>query len=212
MEQIFVSFQKNSSWQKEDGKLKKPVIGVLALQGDFSKHASIIKSLGYSVLEVRKPQELEACQALVIPGGESTVMLKQLEFIKMREKLCRFAKEKPVFGTCAGLILMSTSIQDSTMVPLGLLDVTVERNAYGRQIASFEATIQLHSMASDSVPAFFIRAPRIIAVGDNVKILGTYEGEPVLVKQGHLLGASFHPELTTDLTIYEYFLNCMVKV
>ncbi|CUI15888.1 Glutamine amidotransferase [Candidatus Protochlamydia naegleriophila] len=185
------------------------LVGVLALQGDFAKHEDMLRSLGIQVCQVRTPQELEGCDALIIPGGESTVMLRQLDFIKMKEALQDFAQERPLFGTCAGLILMSSSVQLSTMKPLGLLDITVERNAYGRQVESFQASVGLHlASGHDKIfHAFFIRAPRIRANGEEVKVLASYQGEPILVRQGHLLGASFHPELTGDPTIHQYFLE-----
>ncbi len=185
------------------------LVGVLALQGDFAKHEDMLRSLGVQVCQVRTPQELEGCDALIIPGGESTVMLRQLDFIKMKEALQDFAQERPLFGTCAGLILMSSSVQLSTMKPLGLLDITVERNAFGRQVESFQASVGLHLTSGHEkiFHAFFIRAPRIRANGEEVKVLASYQGEPILVRQGHLLGASFHPELTGDPTIHQYFLE-----
>ncbi len=185
------------------------LVGVLALQGDFAKHEDMLRSLGVQACQVRTPQELEGCDALIIPGGESTVMLRQLDFIKMKEALQDFAQERPLFGTCAGLILMSSSVQLSTMKPLGLLDITVERNAFGRQVESFQASVGLHlASGHDKIfHAFFIRAPRIRANGEEVKVLASYQGEPILVRQGHLLGASFHPELTGDPTIHQYFLE-----
>ncbi len=185
------------------------LIGVLALQGDFSKHEEMLRSLGVQVCQVRTPQELEVCDALIIPGGESTVMLRQLDFIKMKEAMLEFAQQKPLFGTCAGLILMSSCVQSSAMKPLGMLDITVERNAFGRQVESFQATVGLHlSSGREKIfQAFFIRAPRIRANGEQVEVLASYQGEPILVRQGHLLGASFHPELTGDPTIHQYFLQ-----
>lgn len=189
------------------------LIGVLALQGDFAKHEDRLRSLGAPVCHVRTPQELEACDALIIPGGESTVILRQLDFVKMKRPLQEFAQQKPIFGTCAGLILMASSIHSSTMKPLGLLDIAVERNAFGRQVESFQASIALHltSEQAKAFQAFFIRAPRIRANGEQVKVLASYQGEPVLVQQGHLLGASFHPELTNDPAIHQYFLELVRK-
>lgn len=184
-------------------------IGVLALQGDFSKHAHVVRSLGVEVQEVRKPQDLEGCQGLIIPGGESTVMLRQLDFIQMRETLLAFAQRKPVFGTCAGLILMSRHVQAFPLHPLQLLDVEIERNAFGRQIESFEAFISLELTPGHSkiFPAFFIRAPRMRKWGKEIQILAQLENEPVLVRQGFHLGASFHPELTADPQIHQYFIQ-----
>ncbi|MBA2369289.1 MAG: pyridoxal 5'-phosphate synthase glutaminase subunit PdxT [Candidatus Protochlamydia sp.] len=185
------------------------LIGVLALQGNFAKHEQMLKSMGLAVRQVRKPADLEGCDGLIIPGGESTVMLRQMNFIELKRPLLEFAKNKPVFGTCAGLILMSNHIEGSEMMPLGLLDVTVERNAYGRQIESFESSILLNLNKDHEkvVPAFFIRAPRIRSNGKDVSILGLLEEEPVLVQQGFHLGATFHPELTGECTIHEYFIQ-----
>lgn len=185
------------------------VVGILALQGDFAKHSEALRSLGVQVKEVRKPEDLEACQGLIIPGGESTVILRQMDFIHLKEKICQFAEHKPVFGTCAGLIVMSKEVQASNMQPLGLLNVTVERNAFGRQVESFQASIELHldTRHPKLFQAYFIRAPRIKMYDANIQILATYQEEPILVRQGYLLGASFHPELTSDPTIHQYFLN-----
>lgn len=184
-------------------------VGVLALQGDFSRHAEVLLSLGIDVQEVRKPQDLESCQGLIIPGGESTVMLRQLDFIQMRKPLLAFARRRPLFGTCAGLILMSQQVQAFSLQPLQLLDVEVERNAFGRQIDSFQVSIALELMAghSKTFSAFFIRAPRIKRWGKQVEILASWKNEPILVRQGHHLGASFHPELTGDPQVHEYFIE-----
>ncbi len=184
-------------------------IGVLALQGDFSKHAEVLRSLGIEVQEVRKPQDLKECEGLIIPGGESTVILRQLQFIEMREPLLQFAHQKPVFGTCAGLILMSKHIQASSLQPLQLLDITVERNAFGRQIQSFQASIllELNQECPKLFSAFFIRAPRIRTHSQDVQVLASFEDEPVLVRQGWHLGACFHPELTSDPVIHQYFIE-----
>lgn len=189
------------------------VVGVLALQGDFAKHIIFLRSIGVEAKEVRKVEDLEGCDGLIIPGGESTVMIRQIEFIHMREALSAFAKEKPLFGTCAGLILMSKQIQNSPLQSLGLIDVAVERNAFGRQVESFQARVEvtLQSEHVKNIPAFFIRAPRIREVGKEVEVLGTFRGEPVLVRQGHHLGASFHPELTTDPAVHLYFIDMIKK-
>jgi 5'-phosphate synthase pdxT subunit len=188
------------------GSLK---IGVLALQGAFAKHAEVLRTLGAEVVEVRKPADLLACDALVIPGGESTTMMKQIEFIKFRDPLTAFAANKPVFGTCAGLILMSKKVIGDDMQPFHLLDVEVERNAFGRQTESFNTDLYLQFKpgAMKKIPGIFIRAPRIRLVNKDVKVLASFEEEPVLVQQGHHLGASFHPELTPDSSIHAYFLS-----
>jgi len=184
-------------------------IGVLALQGDFAKHIDMLKTLGVNTIEVRKATDLDLCDGLIIPGGESTVMLLQLDFIGMRESLKKFIKIKPVFGTCAGLILLSNDIQASSMTPLAVLDVSVERNAFGRQIDSFETDLEvsLSQGQLQTLPVFFIRAPRIRRIGSNVVVLAIYQGEPVLVRQGNILGASFHPELTNCNVIHKFFVD-----
>lgn len=187
-------------------------VGVLALQGDFSKHIEVLNSLGVETREVRKPQDLENCDGLIIPGGESTVMLRQLDFIHMREPLMAFAEKKPLFGTCAGLIIMSQHVQSSSLQPLKLLDVEVERNAFGRQVESFQSfiTLEFEPEHIKLFPAFFIRAPRIRVCGTGVQILAKLKEEPILVRQGHHLGASFHPELTANPQVHEYLIE-MIK-
>ena len=189
-------------------------IGVLALQGDFAKHALVLQSIGVEVQQVRTPEDLSLCQGLIIPGGESTVMLRQIDFIKLRAPLLAFAQTKPLFGTCAGLILMSQSVQGSSLEPLHLLDVEVERNAYGRQVESFEAfiSLDLKKNHTKAFPAFFIRAPRIRSYGAGVEVLASHEGEAVLVRQGHHLGASFHPELTDNPQVHHYFIEIVKEV
>ncbi len=181
------------------------VIGVLALQGGFAQHIAMLGSIGVKAIEVRKPVDLDLCQGLIIPGGESTVIMKQLHFIKLMEPILEFAKTKPIFGTCAGLILMSNKILESPMQPMGLLDIEVERNAYGRQIESFTVDIDSTEKLIVGLRAVFIRAPRIKHVGPNVSVLASHNGEAVVVKQGHHLGATFHPELTLDSSLHRYF-------
>lgn len=184
-------------------------IGVLALQGDFSKHIETLRSLGTEVQEVRKSSDLKNCDGLIIPGGESTVMLKQIDFIQMRQSLLEFARDKPLFGTCAGLILMSKEVRNFSLETLNLLDLEVERNAFGRQVESFQSFISLELTPGHPVlfPAFFIRAPRIRGKGKEVKVLAMLEDEPVLVRQGHHLAATFHPELTLDPRVHLYFID-----
>lgn len=195
--------------------MKALVIGVLALQGAFAKHAQMLQSLGVKVVEVRKPEDLDACDALIIPGGESTTMMKQMQFIGFSGPFRNFAKNKPVFGTCAGLILMSHDIilGTDTMQPFNLIDISVERNAFGRQVESFHTEVDFipkkssEKKITQKLPAMFIRAPRIRRTGNLVQILATYEGEPILVQQGRHLAATFHPELTSDPTIHQHFLK-----
>jgi pyridoxal 5'-phosphate synthase pdxT subunit len=189
------------------------VIGVLALQGAFAKHMEMLKSLGVEAREIRKPSDLAECDALIIPGGESTTIMRQIQFIDFANTLINFAKTKPVFGTCAGLILISREVVADPLKPFGLLDIAVERNAFGRQIESFIADIEIsfEGKTPQHFPALFIRAPRIRSCSPDVKVLSQRDGEPILVQQGNHLGATFHPELTNDLTIHQYFLNLAKK-
>lgn len=179
-------------------------VGVLALQGAFAKHISLLRTFGIVAVEVRKPEELLACDALIIPGGESTTMKKRIDFIELSKPLHAFAKQKPIFGTCAGLILMSSNVIDQSVDPFGFIDIDAERNGFGRQSESFSTTIDFQKTQAQAV---FIRAPRIKRCGPEVEILASYKGEPILVRQGHHLAATFHPELTADTAIHRYFLN-----
>jgi 5'-phosphate synthase pdxT subunit len=172
-------------------------IGVLAVQGNFREHVAMLRGLGAEVVEVRKAEELEGLDGLVIPGGESTAITRLIRLYGLEEAIRRF--ERPVFGTCAGMILLARD-------RLGLVDVGVRRNAYGRQVASFEADLDL---AGDEQPlrGVFIRAPRVIDAGPEVEVLAELDSEPVLLRQGRFLVASFHPELTDDPRVHERFLD-----
>jgi len=185
------------------------VVGVLALQGGFSTHIALLKKVGVTAKEVRKPKDLEGCTALIIPGGESTAILKQVRFIEMHDALNLFAAQKPVMGTCAGLILMSRHIVNDTMVPFGWLDVDIKRNAFGRQADSFHTLLEVKLGGSklQKIPALFIRAPTIERVGQDVEILAQYQNQPVFVRQGKLLGLTFHPELTQDASLHQFFID-----
>lgn len=184
-------------------------VGVLALQGDFAKHIQMLQNLDVSTKEVRTPKDLSECRGLIIPGGESTVILRQIHYIQLEAPLQKFAKQNPIFGTCAGLILMSKEILGDNMGPFGWIDATIERNAYGRQYESFHAQIavKLPGTKLKDVSGLFIRAPRIRKYGSEVKVLAEYEGEPVLIQQESFLGATFHTELTGDDTLHRYFLE-----
>jgi 5'-phosphate synthase pdxT subunit len=172
-------------------------IGILAVQGDFREHAAVLRRLGVEPVEVRKPEQLDDIDGLVIPGGESTAITRLIRIYGLEEALRRF--ERPVFGTCAGMILLDRD-------HLGLADVRVRRNAYGRQVSSFEADIRLPD-GGDTLRGVFIRAPRVEDVGDDVEVLGELDGEPVLLRDGRYLIASFHPELTGDTRVHELFLE-----
>ena len=172
-------------------------IGVLALQGAFREHAAALRKLGAHVIEVRLPEELDGLDGLVIPGGESTTILRLAELYGLDEAIRSYAGA--VFGTCAGMIVVDREHLD-------LADLVVDRNAFGRQVRSFEADVDL---AADEIPlhGVFIRAPRIRSLGEGVEVLGTLDGEPVLVRDGRFLLASFHPELTDDLRVHELFMT-----
>jgi 5'-phosphate synthase pdxT subunit len=171
-------------------------IGVLALQGNFREHAAMLRGLGAEVREVRLPEQLEGLDGLVIPGGESTAIMRLIRLYGLEEAIRSFPA--PVLGTCAGLILLDRA-------HLGLVDVAVERNGYGRQVASFEADLELEGEA-EPLRGVFIRAPRVVDTGPEVQVVGAHAGEPVLLRQGRFLVASFHPELTGDTRVHERFL------
>jgi len=174
-----------------------PRIGILAVQGNVREHAAMLRRLGAAPVEVRKPEQLEELDGLVIPGGESTAIMRLVRLYGLEEAIRRF--ERPLFGTCAGMILLDRR-------HLGLLDLEVERNAYGRQVASFEADLELEG---DERPlhGVFIRAPRVADAGPEVEVLAELDGEPVLLRQGRTMVASFHPELTDDTRVHERFLD-----
>ena len=181
-------------------------IGVLGLQGAYAKHLAILQQLDVQAVDVRKPEDLEKCHGLIIPGGESTTMTKLINEIEMHDALLKFSADCPVFGTCAGMILMATKVDDDRVKTLNLLDIEVERNAYGRQIDSFIDKLDVTTNGQAfSIRGVFIRAPRIKNIGDDVEVLASVNGEPVLVQQGHHMAAAFHPELTGETRIHNYF-------
>ena len=175
------------------GGAKKKRVGVLALQGDFQAHQRALTRAGAEAVEVRSAGDLESVEGLVIPGGESTTMMKLLEEEKLLDPLRAFGRERPIFGTCAGAILLSTGITNSQQASLGLMDMEVERNAYGRQLDSRIARLKPEGMEGE-LEAVFIRAPIIRSVGQDAKILASYQGDPVLVEQGRHLAAGHHRE------------------
>ena len=182
-------------------------VGVLALQGAFAAHSDCLTSIGVQSIEVRTPEQLSSVDALLMPGGESSTMSQLLESSGLFEPIAaRIADGMPVFGTCAGMILLASEILDgrSDQRNFSAIDISVRRNAFGRQVDSFEATIK--SSVGD-FQGVFIRAPRIERVGDQVEILGSINDEPVLVRQGNVLAASFHPELSNDARLHEYFVS-----
>jgi 5'-phosphate synthase pdxT subunit len=173
-------------------------IGVLALQGGFAAHAEALSALGHDAVLVRTAMDLDACAGLVLPGGESTVHLRLLAREGLEAPLAAFvASGRPVLATCAGLVLAAARVLDPEQRSFAFLDVTVRRNAWGRQLASFEATDD-----TGTLPVVAIRAPRITRVGPSVRVLATLQGEPILVREGNVTGATFHPELTKNLTVH----------
>jgi 5'-phosphate synthase pdxT subunit len=179
----------------------RPRIGVLALQGAFREHVRALRAAGAEVVEVRLPEQLDGLDGLVIPGGESTTITKLARLYGLEEAIRSFAR--PIFGTCAGMILLDRR-------HLGLADIEVARNAYGRQVASFEADLELEG---DERPfrGVFIRAPRVRDIGSRVEVLAELDGEPVLLRDGAVLAAAFHPELTDDPRIHERFLELVTE-
>jgi len=189
-------------------------VGILALQGDFEAHRKAVERAGGRAMEVRTAQELEACDGLIVPGGESTTMLKLLDMERLTGPLRQFGARKPLFGTCAGAILLAHAVTNPVQPSLNLIDIDVERNAYGRQIDSRVAHIHVQGDAVQSdapgggdMEAVFIRAPKIRRVGRESKVLATYEGDPVWVEQGRHMVTTFHPELTEDTRVHRMFLE-----
>jgi 5'-phosphate synthase pdxT subunit len=187
-------------------------VGVLALQGDFAAHGAALERAGAKPVFVRERSQLTDLDGLVIPGGESTTMLKLLHYDELFEALQEFGRRKPVFGTCAGAILLASDVSHPAQESLGLMDLSVERNGYGRQIDSRVAEIDpdpdfAQRTAPGKLEAVFIRAPIIRRTGSGAKVLARYAGDPVLVEQGPHLVATFHPELTSDLRVHELFLQ-----
>lgn len=182
-------------------------VGVLALQGDFLEHKDMLRSLGAQPVEVRLPGQLDGLDALIIPGGESTTIGKLAVTYGLLEPLREFARHKPVWGTCAGMIMLARDIgRDQPL--LGLMDITVNRNAFGRQVDSFETDLDVPALGPQPFRALFIRAPLVTAVGEGVDVLARLDGRNVVaVRQGHWLATAFHPELTGDSRFHRYFLR-----
>ena len=188
-----------------------PKIGILAIQGDFAAHAVMLHSLGVESKEIRSVADLQECDALILPGGESTTQLQFLREEGLAEAIRDFAaSHHPVFGTCAGAILLATHVKNPSQDSLGLLDMTVLRNAYGRQLAS-EVSSGDCKLKSEPMEMVFIRAPIIDSVGPGVEVLAEYAGKPSLVQQDCVLAATFHPELTDDSTVHRHFLDLIEK-
>ena len=187
-------------------EVRLPAIGVLAIQGDYAAHARALVEAGAEPCEVRKPEQLAGLDGLILPGGESTTMLKFLEKRGFFEALEAFCRTHPAFGTCAGAILLAREVVNPAQRSLGLLDAVVERNAYGRQIDSTILTAET-ALPGGPLEMVFIRAPRILSVGPGVEALARRDGFPVLVRQGRIMAATFHPELSHDRRVHRLFVQ-----
>ncbi len=183
-------------------------IGVLGLQGAFAKHITMLEKLGVNAIQIRYPGEIDDCDGLILPGGESTTMTKLIDEIHIREKLLKF--RKPIFGTCAGAILLSSDSGDPRVPVFGRVPIKSHRNAWGRQVESFIESVQL---SFDKLPykAVFIRAPKLSEPGKGVNVLASLKGEIVLVEYERILLSTFHPELTDDLRIHKYFIKKLIE-
>jgi len=183
-------------------------IGVLALQGAVAEHIQMLSALGAEAVPVRLPSELDGLEALIIPGGESTTISKLLSDYGLMEPIRRLAKKGfPIFGTCAGLVLLAKKVPNLQMESIGMMDIEVKRNAFGRQVDSFEADLKIPALHNGSFHGVFIRAPIIEKAERGVEVLCQLNGKPVAVRQGKLLACAFHPELTNDLRLHKYFLK-----
>jgi 5'-phosphate synthase pdxT subunit len=183
-------------------------IGVLALQGDFAKHQTMLRLLRIETVLVKKPKDLPGCEGLIIPGGESTTLTKLIQKCNMHDPIREFAENHPIMGTCAGAIMVAASVDDQRIEPLQLIDISVTRNAYGRQIDSFVTHVDVPFLrGSKRFKAVFIRAPEIRSVGSQVEVLMELHENPILVQERNVLALTFHPELTSDPRIHKYFLE-----
>ena len=191
-------------------EVKQPRIGVLAIQGDYAAHAEALAESGAIPVEVRKREEWDGLDGLILPGGESTTILKFLERGHLFDELKQFCSTRPVFGTCAGAILLAREVRNPPQRSLGVLDAVVERNAYGRQIDS-SILFSESKLPGDKLEMVFIRAPRIVETGPKVEVLARRDGMATLVQQGKLMAATFHPELTSDRRVHKAFVD-LVKV
>jgi 5'-phosphate synthase pdxT subunit len=184
------------------------VIGVLALQGAFQKHIDMLRTLNVAARTVRQPHELAQCDALIIPGGESTTISLLVQEYDLYEPIRTFAEQHPVMGVCAGMIMMASEVDDARVTPLRLMPFTAVRNHYGRQVHSFSAEIRLNFADSGKLlQAHFIRAPGITALSADIEVLAAYDDEAVMIASGKHMALSFHPELTDDTRIHEYWLS-----
>ena len=195
------------------GALRRPRIGILALQGDVREHANALREIGAEPVQVRLPRDLVGLDGLILPGGESTTMRRLIDLYGLREPIVALAREgAPIFGTCAGMILLADRIADGEEPVLGLLDITVQRNAYGRQLDSFEADLAMPSLGDEPMHGVFIRAPLVSELGPGVEVLARDpDGRPTAVRQGKVLATAFHPELTADRRLHRRFVELIER-
>ncbi len=186
-------------------------IGILAIQGDYDAHKAVLERLGADVLLVRKPEQLDSIDAIVIPGGESSTFLNFLEERGFLQKLRDFVSTRPAFGTCAGAILLAKDVENPPQISLGALDIRIRRNAYGRQVDSSIRT-EKTGLGEKPLEMVFIRAPKIVGTGPGVEVLISEGGDPVLVRQGKIMACTFHPELSDDTRVHEEFLRMVETV
>ena len=184
-------------------------VGVLAIQGDFAEHITVLGELGVTAREIRLPEQLHSLDGLIIPGGESTTLSRLMTIYNLRDPISEMAAQgHAIWGTCAGMIMLSQEITEQDPIPLGIMDIGVQPNAFGRQVDSFEQALNVDGLGEDPYHAIFIRAPVIIRVGPTVKVLSKLEDQrPVAVQQDNLIATSFHPELTRAPRFHSYFLN-----
>jgi len=183
-------------------------VGILAIQGDYVKHGQTVKKLGHEPINVRNKKELNSCDSLIIPGGESSTFLNLIERLDLRSPLIQFGKNRPIFGTCAGLIILAKKVDNLEFNSLGLIDIAAKRNAYGRQVDSFIDMVDLRlENITSKFEGVFIRAPKIEEYNGSVKPLGFHKDNVVLAANDNILVSTFHPELTNDLSIHQYFLE-----
>ena len=192
-----------------DAKDRRPRIGVLALQGAVREHVAAIRDIGAEPVEVRLPRDLVGLDGLILPGGESTTMRRLIDLYSLREPIMALARSgAPMYGTCAGMILLAERIADGDEPVLGLLDITVQRNAYGRQLDSFEADLSIPALGDEPLQGVFIRAPVVSEVGADVEVLAhDPDGRPIAVRQGRVMATAFHPELTGDRRLHRLLLE-----
>ena len=198
-------YQNRNNSLPEDGRL--PTIGVLAIQGDFIEHRRMLDAIGTESKEIRLPKQLEGLDGLIIPGGESTTIVQLIDIYGFRNPLRKQVKDGlAVWGTCAGMIVLARKLLDKRPEPLGIMDIEVSRNAFGRQVDSFETSLDVSGIPGPPIHALFIRAPLVTNVGANVQILAQVDGDkPVAVREGKLLATAFHPELTNDTRVHKFF-------